>query len=120
MQRRAWLVTTLLFAAGCGGPAARGGKSSRKGGHSRSGEPRSVPPRKQPKGPRTMSNLLVDAYISDLGSPSPEKRIRAAEELANIGAEAKSALPLLDKLARDADAKVSAAAKRAIKAIRGR
>lgn len=109
MQRRAWLVTTLLFAAGCGGPAARGGKSSRKGA-----------PRKQPKGPRTMSNLLVDAYISDLGSPSPEKRIRAAEELANIGAEAKSALPLLDKLARDADAKVSAAAKRAIKAIRGR
>jgi len=109
MQRRAWLMATLLLAAGCGGPATRGAKSSRKGAG-----------RKQPKGPRTMSNLLVDAYIGDLGSSAPQKRIRAAEELANIGAEAKSALPLLDKMARDPDAKVSAAAKRAIKAIRGR
>lgn len=74
--------------------------------------------RKKAGGPQTMSGLVVDAYIADTRGSSKEKRIRAARELGALGAEAKKALPALEAMAADRDAAVSAAAKRAMAAIR--
>lgn len=72
----------------------------------------------RPKGPKTMGNLLVDGYIADLKAGPAEKRIASAKELGNMGAGAKQALPALEALAKDGDAKVREAAQKAIKAIR--
>lgn len=80
-------------------------------------KPRGKASRNKPKGPQTMGGLLVDAYIADLRGASKEKRIQAARELGAMGAEAKKALPALEKMAADKDAAVSAAAKRAVAAI---
>lgn len=110
MRRRTWLVAVAALAAGCSsGRKKRGGKSAAPG-----------PRGKRPKGPPTMSNLLVDGYISDLGSDSAAKRIKAAHELGNMGATARSAVPALEKMAKDSDRQVSAAAKAALLAIRKR
>lgn len=65
-----------------------------------------------------MGNLLVDAYVDDLKKGPPDKKISAAQELAAMGPNAKSALPALQSLSADKNAKVSAAAKAAIKAIK--
>ena len=73
---------------------------------------------KRPKGPKTMGNLLVDGYIADLKKGPAEKQIGAAKELANMGAGAKQALPALESLVKDGNAKVREAAQQAIKAIR--
>jgi hypothetical protein len=69
------------------------------------------------KGPQTMRGLMVDAWKTDLTSPSSDKKIRACEELGNMGSNAKSVLPDLQKTARDGNPKVAAAAKAAIAAI---
>jgi HEAT repeat protein len=75
---------------------------------------------KRPQGPQTMGNLLLDSYIEDLGSGQLDARLRAARELGNMGADAKKALPALEKMAGDNNAKVRDAAKEAIAAIRRR
>ena len=67
-----------------------------------------------------MGNLLLDSYIDDLKSPQADKKIRAAQELGMMGADAKKALPALESLARDKNPQVSAAAKQAVTAIRKR
>lgn len=67
-----------------------------------------------------MGNLLLDSYIDDLKSPQAEKKIRAAQELGMMGADAKKALTTLESLARDKNPQVSAAAKQAVTAIRKR
>jgi hypothetical protein len=72
----------------------------------------------RPKGPKTMGNLLVDGYIADLKTGPANKQIAAAKELGNMGASAKQALPALETLLKDGDAKVREAAQQAIKAIR--
>ena len=73
---------------------------------------------KHPKGPKTMGNLLVDSYIADLKKGPAEKQIDAAKELGNMGASAKQAIPALESLLKDGDAKVRAAAQQAITSIR--
>ena len=72
----------------------------------------------RPKGPKTMGNLLIDGYIDDLKKGPATKQIAAAQELGNMGADAKQALPALESLVKDGDAKVREAAQQAIKAIR--
>jgi hypothetical protein len=72
----------------------------------------------RPKGPKTMGNLLVDGYIDDLKKGPAKKQITAAQELGNMGASAKQALPALESLVKDGDAKVREAVQQAIKAIR--
>ena len=73
---------------------------------------------KHPKGPKTMGNLLVDSYIADLKKGPAKKQIDAAKELGNMGASAKQAIPALESLLKDGDAKVRAAAQQAITSIR--
>jgi len=70
------------------------------------------------KRPKTMGNLLVDGYIADLKKGPAKKQIAAAKELGNMGASANQALPALDSLLQDGDAKVRAAAQQAITSIR--
>jgi hypothetical protein len=65
-----------------------------------------------------MGNLLVDGYIDDLRKGPADKRITAAQELGNMGSAAKDALPALEALAKDGDAKVRAAVQTAIKAVK--
>jgi hypothetical protein len=72
----------------------------------------------RPKGPKTMGNLLVDGYIDDLKKGAAKKKINAAKELGNMGASAKEAIPALEALVKDGDAKVREAAQQAIKSIR--
>lgn len=111
MRRRDWMVMMLVAAAGCSGAKKSRAKSVKTSKSSRK-------PGKQSKGPTTMGGLLLDAYIEDLRSPAPDKRINAARELANMGANAKKAVPSLEKMAADKNGKVSAAAKQALVAIR--
>ena len=118
-SRRRWLAGALrasgaalaVSAAGC----STGGKASgsaKKKAHS------SKRAAKRPKGPKTMGNLLVDGYIADLESGPADKQLAAAQELCNMGAGAKKALPALESLAKKGDAQVREAAQQAIKAIR--
>jgi HEAT repeat protein len=102
-------VAAVVF-AGCSG------KKKASGGLSRL--PAGSPAAKRPKGPQTMGNLLVDAYIADLASPQLDKRLRAARELGNMGGAAKKAVPAIEKMARDTNPQASAAAKEALAAIR--
>jgi HEAT repeat protein len=67
---------------------------------------------------KSMGALLVDVYVADLEKGPDAKRIKAADELANMGSAAKRALPALEKLARSADESVRDAAARAIRSIR--
>jgi hypothetical protein len=103
MRRRAWLVAVMLAAAGCSSSTKSRPKSARS---------------KRPKGPQTMGNLLLDAYIDDLKSPAADKKINAARELANMGSGAKKAVPALEKMANEKDKKVSEAARQALASIR--
>jgi hypothetical protein len=104
----------FLTAIGAAGAAlvgaAPGCSSSAKKKKSRNGT--------RPKGPKTMGNLLVDGYIDDLKKGPAKKRIDAAKELGNMGASAKPAIPALESLLKDGDAKVREAAQQAIKSIR--
>ena len=111
MHRRLFAACLLLSAVGC--------SSKKKKRSSLDGLPSgSAGARKRMKGPQTMGNLLVASYIDDLKSPQAQKRLRAAEELGNMGDGAKTALPALQKLTSDKDPKVSAAAKQAITSIK--
>ena len=126
MTRRDWIAdsitTGLLALAGCGlalpgcssgGKKSGGGKTSKK-----SGSHSPISRSKRPKGPKTMGNLLLDSYIDDLKSSSAQTKIYAAQELGNMGSGAKKAIPALESLQGDPDAKVSAAATQAIKSIK--
>lgn len=73
---------------------------------------------KRPKGPQGFGNMMAKEWAKDLGDKSPEKRARAAKELATMGPAAKSALPALERAAKDKNKEVAAAAKQAIAAIR--
>lgn len=109
MRRRHWLAMVALFAAGCSSATTKKKKKGATGARGRLN-----------RGPQTFGNLLVDGYVEDLKNGSADKKITAARELGNMGSEAKSALPLLEKLAGDKNAKVSAAAKSAAAAIKKR
>lgn len=104
MIRRFFLTAACLACAGCSSKVAKPGSAKARS--------------KRPKGPKTMGNLLVDAYVDDLKKGSPEKKVSAAKELAALGGNAKAALPTLQSLASDKNPQVSAAAKKAIQAIK--
>jgi len=110
MHRRLFAAALLLSTVGCSSKKQRSGLDGLPSGPAGA--------RKRMKGPQTMGNLLVASYIDDLKSPQAQKRLRAAEELGNMGDGAKTALPALQKLTSDKDPKVSAAAKQAIASIK--
>jgi hypothetical protein len=112
MHRRLFFATTLLVMAGCSSKKTKGKSGLDRLPAGAAGA------RKRMKGPQTMGSLLVTSYIEDLKSPQAQKRLRAAEELGNMGGGAKTALPALQKLTSDTDPKVSAAAKQAIASIK--
>ena len=107
MDRRSWITLSFALLAGCSGTTK--GKTGKK--------PRGLAG-KRPKGPKTMGNLLLDSYITDLKQGPVKSQIFAAKELGNMGAGAKSALPALQALTNHADAKLSATAKQAIQSIK--
>ena len=112
MRRRHWLAAVALLAAGCStssSSSSKKKKSSKLSGRQRMNA-----------GPQGFGNVLVPAYIEDLKTGSPDKKITAAQELGNMGSSAKEALPVLEKLTSDKNAKVSAAAKAAVAAIKKR
>ena len=111
MRRRLWLSTLVLLVAGCSSKGSKSGLDRLPAGQRGA---------KRPKGPQTMGGLLLASYVEDLKSPTAAKRIKAAEELGNMGQDAKSAIPALEKLTSDKDAKVSKAAKSALANIRKR
>ena len=121
IPRRAWFAA-LLAAAGCSGTKKATRSTKKSGSKSR------VPSEKaaaawnrkhRPQGPQTFSNLLkADSWIEDLDKPDSKTRITAAKQLGNMGRSAQSALPKLEKLAKDKDASVAKAAQQAIAAIR--
>ena len=104
MLRRTWLCLCVsgVFAAGCS-------KSSRR---SQAGS------YKRPKGPQGFGSMMAKEWEKDLRDKSPEKRSRAARELASMGPAAKGSLPALERATKDKNPQVSAAAKEAIAAIR--
>ena len=106
LHRRLWIFATVAFVAGCSSNSKSGGKKSRG------------PMGKRPKGPKTMGNMMLDAYMADLKSGSEANKITAARELGNMGPTAKKALPLLEPLASHANPQLSKAAKEAIKSIK--
>jgi hypothetical protein len=108
--RRTWLSALLpaVVAAGCS-------KSTRSKSAKRRG-PGGLANR--PKGPQGFGSMMAKEWAKDLGDKSAEKRVRAATELANMGPQAASALPALERAANDANPQVSAAAKQALVAIR--
>lgn len=73
---------------------------------------------KRSQGPQGFGGMMAKEWAKDLGDKSPEKRARAARELATMGPAAKSALPALERAAKDRNQDVAAAAKQAIAAIR--
>lgn len=109
MRRRHWLVTVALIAAGCSS-SGKGPKDKR----------RKTAREKLHRGPQGFGNVLASSYIDDLKSGSAQKKIAAANHLADMGPDAKAALPQLEKLAGDKDPKVSAAAKAAAAKIKKR
>ncbi len=117
-SRRRWFVAvlgatagTIVVTSGCSTAAKSSGASKKK--------PRaSSRDAKRSKSPKTMGNLLVDGYIEDLKSGPAAKQVAAAQELCNMGAGAKKALPALESLAKKGDPQVREAAQQAIKAIR--
>ncbi|MCS5616768.1 MAG: HEAT repeat domain-containing protein [Planctomycetota bacterium] len=106
MDRRSFvaLLVPAVVAAGCSKP-----RRSRQGAGS-----------KAPKGPQGFGGMMAKEWAKDLTAASPEKRVRAAKELANMGSAAASALPALERAAKDKNPAVSAAARDAIAAIRKR
>lgn len=102
MRRRLFLssgLSSLLMLAGCSSKSKKGrGRDSRD--------------------PTRFGTMLMDSYIADLKKGPAAKQVSAANELANMGSKATSALPHLEKLAKGSDAKVRDAAKSAIAAIK--
>jgi hypothetical protein len=124
MRRRHWLAAVALLVAGCSSSEGPQSSSSAKTKTKKKGTrkpPKVSAGRKQMNsGPQGFGNVLVPSYIEDLKSGSPGKQIAAAAELANMGSNAKEALPVLEELASDSNARVSAAAKAAAAAIKQR
>lgn len=122
--RRAWFVAALVALGGCSSATkkktAGTAKKSRSLDSLPGGKKAAAWNRKhRPQGPQTFGNLLeADNWIADLDSKSSKTRITAAKQLGSMGKGAQSALPKLEKLAKDRDAEVAAAAQQAIKAIR--
>lgn len=123
LDRRTWFLALLVTAGGCSADKKKKKKSAKK-----SGSLDRVPSAKnaeawnrkhRPQGPQTFSNLLeADTWIADLESTSPQTRITAAKQLGSMGKSAQAALSKLEKLAKDSNAEVAAAAQQAIKSIR--
>lgn len=126
--RRALLATIVpvaaVLAAGCSKPnRARVSKGPKNGSKTAPSGLSGLPSgpgsmRNRPKGPQGFGNMMAKEWAKDLGDKSAEKRLRAATELANMGPGAASALPALERAAKDTNPQVSAAAKQAIAAIR--
>jgi hypothetical protein len=126
LDRRTWFLALLVAAGGCSSATSAKKKTTRS--TRKSGSLDRLPSAKnaeawnrkhRPQGPQTFSNLLeADTWITDLDSKSPQTRITAAKQLGNMGKSAQSALPKLEKLAKDSNAEVATAAKNAIKSIR--
>lgn len=64
-----------------------------------------------------MGNLLLESYIEDLKTGTTDKQITAATELGNMGAVAMNALPVLESLTANSNARLRTAAQKAIEAI---
>ena len=64
-----------------------------------------------------MGNLLLESYIEDLKTGTTDKQITAATELGNMGAVARDALPDLEALTTNPNARLRTAAQKAIQAI---
>ena len=111
VRRRVFHVAAALLSAPCVALLGSGCSSKKAGGKSRSG-------RKDNRDPTRFGSMLMDSYITDLKKGPASKQVTAAQELANMGAKAKPALPLLEKLTKSSDASVSGAAKTAIAAIK--
>lgn len=111
MRRRHWLAAIALLAAGCS--SSTGTKRKKKSG-------KVTGRQRMNQGPQGFANVLVPSYIEDLKNGSAAKKIAAAQQLGNMGQNAKPALPTLEKLATDEDPKVRAAAKSASAAIKSR
>lgn len=108
MRRRHWLAVVAFAAAGCSSA------TTKKRAKAKSGRDR------MNRGPQGFGDMLVPAYIEDLKTGSDAKKISAARELGTMGSSAKAALPVLEKLAGDANRSVAAAAKAAVTAIKKR
>lgn len=108
MLRRTALFALFVAAVGCSSGKSSGKSSSKSARKSRG---------RRAKGPQSMGGLLVNAYVDDLKNGSPEKKVSAARKLAEMGSNAKAALPALQSLTSHANPQVAAAAKSAIKAI---
>ena len=119
MRRRHWLAAVALLAAGCSSNRSSSSSSAKKKSTKKPVKV-SAGRKRMNAGPQGFGNVLVPSYIEDLKSGSADKQIAAANELANMGSNAKEALPVLEKLASDSNAKVSAAAKAAAAAIKKR
>jgi len=106
----------FIAAAGClaGASLVVGGCSSSRPKKAS----RSTQKSRRPKGPKTMGDLLVGEYISDLQKGPADKQITAARELGNMGSGASKAIPALEAAAKAGDAKVREAAQKAISEIR--
>ena len=104
MDRRSFvaLLIPAVAAAGCS-KQRRSGKAAGS---------------KAPKGPQGFGGMMAKEWAKDLTATSPEKRVRACKELANMGPAASSAVPALQRAAKDKNPAVSSAARDAIAAIR--
>lgn len=108
-RRRLFHVGSAALAGALLGLLPAGCSSKKTKGRSRRGDNRD---------PSRFGSLLMDSYIKDLKQGPVSKQISAANELANMGSKAKSALPLLEKLSKNPDEKLSSAAKTAIASIK--
>lgn len=122
LARRTWFLALLLTAGGCSADKKKKKKKSGAGSLDRVPSAKNAEAwnrKHRPQGPQTFSNLLeADTWIADLDSTSPQTRITAAKQLGSMGKSAKAALSRLEKLAKDSNAEVAAAAQQAIKSIR--
>ena len=122
LDRRTWFLALLVAAGGCSADKKKKKKKSGGGSLDRVPSAKNAEAwnrKHRPQGPQTFSNLLeADTWIADLESTSPQTRITAAKQLGSMGKSAQAALSKLEKLAKDSNAEVAAAAKQAIKSIR--
>jgi hypothetical protein len=114
LRRRLFFAAALLGITGCSP-----GKEKAKKGAKKAKTSRPPVPKNRSRGPQSLEGLIaMDQYITDLDNESAARRIEAAKRLGAVGPSAKTALPKLEKLAADGDAKVAAAARDAIKRIK--
>lgn len=124
LDRRGWLLALLVAAVGCSSGSKKHAGSAKKKSGSRNRAPSAKNAeawnrKHRPQGPQDFGNLLAaDEWITDLDSSSSQTRLTAAKQLGNMGKSAQSALPKLEKLTKDPDPAVAAAAQQAIKSIR--